>query len=92
MKTLARCEDPTSVLVRAAVEDYRDVVSAAQRERLAALCVDAVATGRRLQGFRVGERTEVMTQALLDLFCPTVPAGVRATLAWICGDIAQRYR
>jgi len=92
MRTLARCEDPTSVLVRAAVEDYRDLVPAAQRERLAALCVDAVATGRSLEGFHVAERTELIAEALLELLCPTVPPGIRAALAWISGDIAQRYR
>lgn len=92
MRTLAPCEDPAGALVRAAVDDYRGLVTDAQRERLTALCLDAVATGRSLRGFQVGERTEMMAQALLDLLCPAVPSGIRATLAWICGDIAQRYR
>ncbi|MGN6251923.1 MAG: hypothetical protein ACTHNS_08950 [Marmoricola sp.] len=92
MPTMAPCEDLTTTLVRAAVGDYRGIVTPAEEERLATLCLEAVATGRSLQGFAIGERTEMMAQALLDLLTPGVSPGIRATLAWICGDIAQRYR
>lgn len=68
--------------IAAAVDDYRDLLPTAQRQRLLLVCKEALDSDTA--------HVERLAGDLLGALCPDVPSGVRDTLAWICGDIAGR--
>ena len=69
-------------LLVAAIDDYRQLLPAAQRERLLLICREALDSDTAY--------VERLAGDLLCALCPDVAQGVRDTLAWICGDIAAR--
>ncbi|MGN6251920.1 MAG: hypothetical protein ACTHNS_08935 [Marmoricola sp.] len=80
---------PAAALVAAAVEDYRHLLPAVQRERLLAVCLEAL-DGHRAGDPDPGPEVERLAGDMLAALCPEAPSGVRAALAWICGDVAGR--
>lgn len=70
------------MLIAAAVDDYRELLPLAQRQRLLLICKEALDSHT--------DDVERLAGDLLRALCPDVPDGVRASLAWVCGDIAER--
>lgn len=70
------------MMIAAAVEDYSGLLPLAQRQRLLLICRETLDSDTA--------DVERLTRDLLGALCPDVPAGVRDSLAWICGDLAAR--